>query len=173
MQHIDGVLQLAEGQDVYQLLGSPYQELWLHWLDEGNEAYKQQAKNSNQERLDFVRSVVAAAASSAVASQNSSTRPTDSAAKAATKEVPKVSIRAKRGDGQGRGMSSLDKGPQAVRMRSCAAMFAQTLLVLFIATGVTVNCRLPTPSLYIYGAGQGDSSSTSCPASARLHKTVV
>lgn len=64
--------QLAEGQDVYQLLASPYQDLWLHWLDAGNDAYKQQAKDSNQERLDFVRSVVAAAAAAAVsaASQN-------------------------------------------------------------------------------------------------------
>ena len=91
----DGVLQLAEGQDVYQLLGSPYQDLWLHWLDEGNEAYKQQAKNSNQERLDFVRSVVAAAASSAVASQNGSTEPKDNAASANTTALPKVSIRAR------------------------------------------------------------------------------
>ena len=96
VQQFDGVLQLAEGQDVYQLIGSPYQDLWLHWLDEGNETYKQQARNSNQERLDFVRSVVAAAASSAVASQNGSTEPTDSAATAGTKEVPKVSVRPKR-----------------------------------------------------------------------------
>ena len=57
--------QLAEGQDVYQLLASPYQDLWLHWLEAGNDAYKQQAKDSNQERLDFVRSVVAAAAAAA------------------------------------------------------------------------------------------------------------
>ena len=96
VQQIDGVLQLAEGQDVYQLLGSPYQDLWLHWLDEGNEAYKQQAKNSNQERLDFVRSVVAAAAASnAVASQNGSAEPTDSAATGSTKQVPKVSVSSK------------------------------------------------------------------------------
>ena len=88
-------MQLAEGQDVYQLLGSPYQDLWLHWLDEGNEAYKQQAKNSNQERLDFVRSVVATAASSAVASQNGSTEPKDNAASANTTALPKVSIRAR------------------------------------------------------------------------------
>ncbi len=65
--------QLAEGQDVYQLLGSPYQDLWLHWLDQGNDAYKQQAKDSNQQRLDFVRSIVAAAAMNAgAASQNGS-----------------------------------------------------------------------------------------------------
>jgi len=65
--------QLAEGQDVYQLLASPYQDLWLHWLDQGNDAYKQQAKDSNQQRLDFVRSVVAAAAINAgAASQNGS-----------------------------------------------------------------------------------------------------
>ncbi len=54
-------MQLAEGQDVYQLLASPYQDLWLHWLDEGNDAYNQQAKDSNQQRVEFVRSVVAAA----------------------------------------------------------------------------------------------------------------
>ena len=66
-------IQLAEGQDVYQLLGSPYQDLWLHWLDQGNDAYKQQAKDSNQQRLDFVRSIVTAAAVSAgAASQNGS-----------------------------------------------------------------------------------------------------
>lgn len=93
-QQIDGVLQLAEGQDVYQLLGSPYQDLWLHWLDEGNEAYKQQAKNSNQERLDFVRSVVAAAAASnTAASQSGSAEPTDNAASANTQELPKVSAK--------------------------------------------------------------------------------
>jgi len=58
---------------VYQLLGSPYQDLWLHWLDQGNDAYKQQAKDSNQQRLDFVRSIVAAAAMNAgAASQNGS-----------------------------------------------------------------------------------------------------
>ncbi|DBA76164.1 TPA: hypothetical protein ACH3X1_009895 [Trebouxia sp. C0004] len=67
------LFQLAEGQDVYQLLASPYQDLWLHWLDQGNDAYKQQAKDSNQQRLDFVRSVVAAAAINAgAASQNGS-----------------------------------------------------------------------------------------------------
>lgn len=87
-------MQLAEGQDVYQLLGSPYQDLWLHWLDEGNEAYKQQAKNSNQERLDFVRSVVAAAAASnAAASQSGSAEPTDTAASANAQEPPKVSAK--------------------------------------------------------------------------------
>ena len=95
VQQVDGVVQLAEGQDVYQLLGSPYQDLWLHWLDEGNEAYKQQAKNSNQERLDFVRAVVAAAAASnAAATQNGSTEPTDNAAATDT-NIPKVSISAK------------------------------------------------------------------------------
>ncbi len=58
---------------MYQLLGSPYQDLWLHWLDQGNDAYKQQAKDSNQQRLDFVRSIVAAAATNAgAASQNGS-----------------------------------------------------------------------------------------------------
>ena len=95
VQQSDGDLQLAEGQDVYQLLGSPYQELWLHWLDEGNEAYKQQAKNSNQERLDFVCSVIDAAASSAVASQNGSAEPTHNAASADTEDLPKVSIKVK------------------------------------------------------------------------------
>ena len=98
VQQVDGVVQLAEGQDVYQLLGSPYRDLWLHWMDEGNEAYKQQAKNSNQERLDFVRSVVAAAAASTVAAhQNGGAEPTHKAAAgdADTKEVPKVSITAK------------------------------------------------------------------------------
>ena len=60
---------------MYQLLASPYQDLWLHWLDEGNDAYKQQAKDSNQERLDFVRSVVAAAAATAgAAAQNGTTK---------------------------------------------------------------------------------------------------
>ena len=94
VQQINGVLQLAEGQDVYQLLGSPYQDLWLHWLDEGNEAYKQQAKNSNQERLDFVRSVVAAAAANnAAASQSDSAEPTDTCV--TTHELPKVSVRVK------------------------------------------------------------------------------
>lgn len=58
---------------MYQLLGSPYQELWLHWLDEGNDAYKQQAKDSSQQRLDFVRSVVAAASPhGSAAAQNGS-----------------------------------------------------------------------------------------------------
>lgn len=81
---------------MYQLLGSPYQDLWLHWLDEGNEAYKQQAQNSNQERLDFVRSVVAAAAASnAAAGQSGSAEPIDTAASVNTTELPKVSVRVK------------------------------------------------------------------------------
>ena len=133
MQQIDGVLQLAEGQDVYQLLGSPYQDLWLHWLDEGNEAYKQQAKNSNQERLDFVRSVVAAAAaSSAVASENDSMEPIDSAATAGTKEVPKVSVRAKRTT-YWVSRQCACKGHVKVY---CDVCFAQIPLVLLIATGI-------------------------------------
>lgn len=85
-------MQLAEGQDVYQLLASPYQDLWLHWLDEGNETYKQQAQNSNLERLDFVRSVVAAAAASnAAASQNGDAHPTDGAAVDEQQQGPQVS----------------------------------------------------------------------------------
>lgn len=98
VQQVDGVVQLAEGQDVYQLLGSPYRDLWLHWLDQGNEAYKQQAHSSNQERLDFVRSVVAAAAATnGASSQGGSAEPTDNAAAAAVdaKGVPKVSVTAK------------------------------------------------------------------------------
>lgn len=90
----DGV-QLAEGQDVYQLLAAPYQDLWLHWLDEGNEAYKQQAKNSNQERLDFVRSVVAAAAAAAsndAATQNGSAEPTNDVGISQADQAPQVSI---------------------------------------------------------------------------------
>lgn len=101
-------MQLAEGQDVYQLLGSPYRDLWLHWLEEGNEAYTQQAKNSNQERLDFVRSVVAAAAaSSAAATQNGGAEPTQNAAAAAAdaKAVPKVSITVKTNAVSGMGLT--------------------------------------------------------------------
>ena len=54
-------MQLAEGQDAYQLLSAPWNDLWLHWLDEGNNAYKQQAQDSSQKRLEFVQSVVASA----------------------------------------------------------------------------------------------------------------
>lgn len=54
-------MQLAEGQDAYQLLAAPWNDLWLHWLDEGNNAYKQQVQDSSQQRLEFVQSVVAAA----------------------------------------------------------------------------------------------------------------
>lgn len=54
-------MQLAEGQDAYQLLASPWNELWLNWLDEGNNAYKQQAQDSSQQRLEFVQSLVASA----------------------------------------------------------------------------------------------------------------
>ena len=69
-------MQLAEGQDVYQLLASPYQELWLHWLDSGNDAYKQQTKDSAQQRLAFVRSVVVAATATAeTAAQNGAHEP--------------------------------------------------------------------------------------------------
>lgn len=52
-------LQLAEGQDAYQLLAAPWNELWLGWLDEGNSAYKQQAQDSHQQRMTFVQAVVA------------------------------------------------------------------------------------------------------------------
>ena len=91
-QQFEGVVQLAEGQDVYQLLAPPYQDLWLHWLDEGNEAYKQQAQNSNQERLDFVRSLVAAAAAAgkAAASQNGDAEPMNGAAVDEQQQAPKV-----------------------------------------------------------------------------------
>lgn len=54
-------MQLAEGQDAYQLLAAPWNELWLNWLDEGNNAYKQQAQDSSQMRLQFVQSLVATA----------------------------------------------------------------------------------------------------------------
>ena len=87
-------MQLAEGQDVYQLLAAPYQDLWLSWLDDGNAAYKQQAKNNNQERLDFVRSVVAAAvaAAGAAGTQNDSKETTESAADGKAPQTPQVSV---------------------------------------------------------------------------------
>ena len=68
---VPALMQLAEGQDAYQLLASPWKELWLNWMDEGNNAYKQQARDSSQQRLEFVQSLVAAALkNSSVTSQD-------------------------------------------------------------------------------------------------------
>ena len=83
-------VQLAEGQDVYQLLASPYQDLWLHWLDQGNDADKQQAKDSNQQRLDFVRSVVAAAAMNVGAASQNRSAEHEAAAANGAKAAPQV-----------------------------------------------------------------------------------
>ena len=52
-------LQLAEGQAVYQLLGSPWRELWLTWLDEGDTTHKQQAADRKQDRKTFIQTLVA------------------------------------------------------------------------------------------------------------------
>jgi len=84
--------QLAEGQDVYQLLGSPYQDLWLHWLDQGNDAYKQQAKDSNQQRLDFVRSIVATAAMNAGAASQNGNAEHEAAAANGAEAAPQVQL---------------------------------------------------------------------------------
>ena len=75
------LMQLAEGQDAYQLLAPPWNELWLNWLDEGNNAYKQQAQDSTQQRLEFVQSLVASAL------KNGSMRSQDKASAAAQPEV--------------------------------------------------------------------------------------
>ncbi len=52
-------LQLAEGQAVYQLLDSPWRELWLTWLDEGDTTHKQHAADRKQDRKTFIQTLVA------------------------------------------------------------------------------------------------------------------